>query len=76
LREETKETAFKIHRCNYCELVYPEHFIRIEDIRMLNETKWECEKCNEFNPFTTAKCGRCETLVKQHLYQQRFILKK
>jgi len=69
----------KLHRCNFCQLVFPEYLLRVEDVNLINENGWACHnpKCGgRRNSYLKKCCDLCGSLVQEYKYQRRFIFKR
>jgi len=75
-RKDSMTEEIEIHKCNYCKLVYPDHFLRVEELKLLKKTEWMCGNCHTKNSHKKRECFDCERLIRQHLYQQRSIINK
>jgi len=69
----------KLHRCNFCQLVFPEYLLRVEDLNLINENGWSCHNpsCSgRRNSYLKKCCDLCGSLVQEYKYQRRFIFKR
>jgi len=72
------EETPKFSRCNFCQLVLPQHLLRIEDVNMLKDKQWTCnyDNCEQKNDFSRKECEKCGHLIQEYKYQPRFLFKR
>jgi len=76
--ESFEDEDLKISRCNYCQLILPQHLLRIEDVNLMKDPYWICHRgnCGYKNEATKQQCAKCDTLIQEYKYQPRFLFKR